>query len=457
VLGDRRDSLRSRLAPLGRRPLLTGALIVVAALALRVAVVAHEPYTPVNDARSYLILGSQVARLGDYGPRDGGAAGTIGPTAYFAPGYPYLLAALDRATGRLGDPLADAQAARYLQAGIGTLLVVTIGLLAEELLGTELGLVALALAAIDPALIELSSVIVVETLFTLLEVAAMVVLLRARRAREPSRLAILAGVLGGLTALTHPDGLAVLLGLMIGAAGLPCVLGRRPVAAPALILIAGLVTIAPWIVRNAVELHSFVPISDESGVTLAGTYNPTSAHATDPPWKWIFFESIPADRQIAREAPRLTETALDSKLEGRALRYIARHPAAPLEVAGDNTLRLLELEGSRAWKASAASVGLPIALARIGVYGFWILGVLALIGLLSPWRRLVPGWMWATFGMLWLISVLVNAETPRFRQPLEPLILVLAACGLAAIAGARPRLGRKAQRDRLTGRSASPA
>jgi hypothetical protein len=38
--------------------------------------------------------------------------------------------------------------------------------------------------------------------------------------------------------------------------------------------------------------------------------------------------------------------------------------------------------------------------------------------------------------LLFAISVvLVNVETPRFREPVEPFLIMLAACALAAAAG----------------------
>jgi len=35
--------------------------------------------------------------------------------------------------------------------------------------------------------------------------------------------------------------------------------------------------VAPWTIRNAVVMHALIPVSDETGGTLAGTYNPVSA------------------------------------------------------------------------------------------------------------------------------------------------------------------------------------
>ena len=186
---------------------------------------------------------------------------------------------------------------------------------------------------------------------------------------------------------------------------------------------------------DAVELHTFVPITDEAGIMLAGTYNPVSAAAQHPPWKWRFYGFVAAERPIARIAPSLTEPQLDARLERKVLDYVGAHPLAPLEIAADNTLRLLELEGSAAWRASAASIGIPLGFARIAVVSLWVLALLAAAGLFARPVGSLPRWLCGVPALLWLSVVLVNAETPRFREPLEPFLVMLAACGLASIAG----------------------
>jgi hypothetical protein len=103
-------------------------------------------------------------------------------------------------------------------------------------------------------------------------------------------------------------------------------------------------------------------------------------------------------------------------------------------VAFDNTLRLLELEGTRAQAYSARSVGLKYGEARVAAYCFWVLLILAIGGLFTRAVRTVPRWLWLVPLLMWLSVVLVNAETPRFREPLEPFVIMSAACALVALA-----------------------
>ncbi len=418
-----------------RRPLLSVALLLALALALRIGEVQRTAYTPTGDAGSYVKLGGEVARLGDYSPRDLGAGGTIGPSAYFPPAYPYLLAAVDRLTGHSDAPASASaiHADRVLSALIGTVVVAFVGLVATELFGTQIALLALAIAAVYPVLIALSAVLVAENLLTAFELAAVYAALRVRRARDPLRWLVACGVLTGLAALTHVNAILLLVPLAFAVRGAAPALGRRFLWAPALLVGVAALTISPWLIRDAVELHGFVPISDESGITLRGTYNPTSATSTDPPWRWRLYLQIPADRKLARQAQSMTELALDHRLESRALSYIADHPAAPFDVALDNTLRLAELQGRTAWRISAASIGIPLGVAGVGVISFWVLALLAVAGALTRVGRRIPGPLWGVAFVMWTTAAFVNGETPRFREPLEPFVILLVACAIAAL------------------------
>lgn len=405
------------------------AALLALALAVRIAEVQRTPYRPIGDARSYLQLASQIAHTGDYSSKDAGAGGSQGPTAYFAPGYPYLLAAVDELDGHTTAASAAVEPDRVTGALIGTLIVLLIGLIALECFGASIALIALAIAAVYPALVELSALLVAENLLVAFELAAVWTALRAQRSHSGGW-PLAAGILVGLAALTHTNGTLLALPLGFALTSLPGY-GRPRNTGAAMMLCAIALTIAPWVLRDAAVTHSFVPISDESGITLAGTYNPTSAGATNPPYEWRDYRDVPADRDIAVQARDLTETQLDSRLLSRALSYIVSHPLAPLRAGLDNTLRLLELEGSRAWRASAASTGIDAGTARIGVIGFWLLGALALAGAFTRLPREAPRWLWAVPLLMTLSVVFVNAGTPRFREPIDPFLILLAACALA--------------------------
>lgn len=432
--GDRRHSLTRIL-------LVAGILIV--ALALRVAYVESTSYKAVNDAGTYNRFASTIAQHGDYITGDGpgtGTGGSRGPTAYFPPAFPYALAVVDLIDGHSsggktalhGERIADAV---FSTAGVGLL-----GLVALEAFGAPVGLAALALGAIYPVSIELSGTIVAENLLVVFELAAVWTALRARRAsgRQAGRAwtpwgwVAATGVLTGLGTLAHENAIFTLIPLAVALAA--AVGGRAPrrLAAVGLLAATTAAMIVPWTIRNAVELHHFVPVSDETGVTLRGAYNPASAAFAPLPYKWRFFWQIPSDRDVRAHAGRYTEVQLSDVLQHRAMHYISDHPSAPLSAGWHNLRRMFELEGSYAWHASAAAIGLHVGTARVGVISFWVLCALAIAGLFTRAVRAGPKWIWAIPVLYALTVVFFNVETPRFRAPIDPFIVLLAACAVAA-------------------------
>jgi 4-amino-4-deoxy-L-arabinose transferase-like glycosyltransferase len=427
-----------------RRPTRTSliaAALLIAALAVRVADVESTSYRPINDAGSYLTLASEIARTGGYSTSHlpgSGAGGTRGPSAYFAPGFPYYLAAVDLISGNRTRRGGAIHPARISQAVLGTITVGLVGLVAFELFGGTVTLIALALAAIYPVLVELSAVLVAENLMTALILAATWTGLRARRSAHPYRWIGAGGVLAGLATLTHVNSLLVIAPLAFAAWR-----ARRGWIAPALLLAATLLTITPWIVRNAVTMHRFVFVTDETGITLRGTYNSASAAYRPAPYKWRIFYGIPGERPLVKQESRLTEPQLSARLERQAFHYIGTHPFSPLAAAYHNSLRLLELEGAFAWRASAHAQGIPRGLANAGVICFWLLCALALAGAFTHRVRAAPPWVWVIPLLMWISAALINAETPRFREPVEPFLILSAACALAAVGLARAPVGRE--------------
>ena len=415
------------------------AAILIGALALRVGEVQGTSYTPRNDAGSYLTLASYIARTGDYSLRrspGSGAGGTRGPSAYYSPGFPYFLALVDIIDGHKTRRGGAIHPARISQAVLGTITVALVGLVALELFGEVAGLIALIMAAIYPVLIELSVTLVAENLLTALVLASVYAALRVRRARSARTASMWVagtGLLTGLATLTHENGIALLIPLI------PAVwIGRprlrpRALAAPALLIAATLLMILPWTIRNAVVMHHFIPVSDETGITLVGTYNVASAANPQFEYKWRIFYGIPGERSLIRQAPTLTEPQIGARLENQALHYISAHPLSPLVVAYHNTLRMFEVRGTFAWQASATAISLSRSVAWRGIVSFWILCLLALAGAFTRLARSAPKWVWAVPLLLALSVVVVNVETPRFREPVDPFLILLAAAGVATL------------------------
>ena len=398
------------------RPLLrspAAAAVLAGALAVRLAVVRLTPgYVPHHDDHSYLAYAVAIDRTGGLPVRTHG--GVDVPTAYRAPGFPALLAAVRAVAGPELGPL------RVAQAFVGVALVALVGLVAAQLWGRRAGLAALALAAVSPPLVLFGTSLVSEPLDAALETAAMAAALRARQERRhPLPWALAAGALGGAAALTRPAGLVVLLALALVALPRSRAGPARLVAAAAVVL-AGVAVVTPWTVRNARVLHAFVPVSTEAGNTLAGTYNVVAAR--DPIWPWGWHDPRATGLYRAeRAAHRFDEPATDAALRAAALRYVAAHPSAPLEVALHDGARLAGL-APRAWsRLSLGTVSLVLGggvqdLLRAGLV---LTTLLAAAGVAAARRRAPPAGWWMAGALVLAAAALVNGEQ-RFAVPCSP-------------------------------------
>lgn len=450
-----------------RTLILVVALVVVGALARVAFVVATPDYAPQTDSRDYLRLAGAIARTGAYprrqvwisqrdcAPVSGfprtpcvarpGAPGAHLVTkgdAYRPPAYPYALALPALLARWVGDGLV---LARWFQVLIGLIVVGLVGLLGWMLWGRRVGLIALGLGAVYIPLVLVSGVVISEPLYTALMLGAICAVLRWRSHGGLPMLAA-AGTLAGLTALTRENGVIVLVGVAALA-----VTGRNSrgwlhrLRAPVLVMAVGMLTIAPWTIRNAVVMGGFLPISDESGPTLVGTYNPLSQANRSEPGSWTGRVSrLPMYREVFLEAPAHSQITLDSIMRHDAITYAVDHPAYIGTVFWQNTLRLLELHGTARIRWGAGTIGLPPGAAVDGAIMFYCVALLALAGVVIPSTRRAPRALWIIPALQFLTTVLANAETPRFRTPLEPFILLLAALSLDYVSTlAQPRLSRR--------------
>jgi 4-amino-4-deoxy-L-arabinose transferase-like glycosyltransferase len=360
--------------------------------------------------------------------------GGPGPSAFRPPLYPVVLSAVYLVTDTT-DESERWLAARLEQALIGTLVVALIALIAFQLWGRRPALIAAGIAAIYPPLIHAGTSLLTEPLFTALVLGAIAALLRYRLTDERRRWIAVAGLCAGLAALTRGNGLAVVLALAIGAWTLRPRMSLRALAGPVIVVGCAALVVVPWTVRNAVVMDAFVPVTDQTGVAIGGQYNDI-AKAND--WSWVGPWIVPAYRSLYK-GPPLGEAELGKKLTDRGIDYALDHPGAVPAVAFHNTLRLLSLHDPVAFeRSSAAQVGESSGLAQASVYAFWVLGLVAIAGAFTPAARRVPGFVWLLVALL-VLSIVFVAGSGRYRAPLEPIVVLLAAAAVDWALSSRAR------------------
>jgi hypothetical protein len=330
----------------------------------------------------------------------------------------------------------------------------------------RMALAAMGLAAVYPPLVLAGGSLLSESLSLPLEIgsllAAWVAGTTGGRGWRPLRWCGLTGLLCGLDVLCRPDSIVLLVPTVLLVSWSSRALWREALLRAAVVVgVAGL-TVTPWLVRDALAMGRFVPVTTQAGLVASGTYNDTAAHDPDHPAAWRPTNLVPEYRPLLRG----TEIQEESALRSAALHYIRTHPGYPLRAAGWNLLRLFDLTGLSDPRASWGANGFSSGVAALDAYGLVALAVLGLYGAArlvvngarrrrgvegpalhgavvdgpaagvlpgatvvpespAPW----PGVVWLAPVLLLLVTIPVLGES-RLRVGLDPFLVLLVARGL---------------------------
>jgi hypothetical protein len=389
---------------------LAPAAVVAIALAVRMVVMLPRLGVPPKDPDNYLPLARAVAA-------GQGLTWKGRPTAFRPPLYPCLLAPALRLSG--ARPVWGIFG---LHLGLAAGTVAATALAARRWgLGRGPARLAAAIVACDPVLVVQAASVMTETL------AACLVALALAAVADPRgrRAAVLGGIGFGLAALCRPS-LLPAAGLTAAGLLLP---GRGPVrerlAQALLFILATTSTLAPWAVRNLVQLGEPVWTTTHGGYTLALANNVEYYQDVlhGPPGAvWSGPRQAEWAEHVHLAYGGLPEPVADRALRREALELIARRPSDFL-------------------RASAARLGRFWGLAPSGaVYPRW-LRILTATWTLPLWLALAAGlargdaWrpprLAAPAFLLGLTAVHAVFWTDlRMRAPLVPAIALLAAAGL---------------------------
>jgi hypothetical protein len=292
------------------------------------------------------------------------------------------------------------------------------------------------LAAVHPLLVFFSGYVMTESLFA---VALLLALLASVAwIKQPGgRRAFWGGVLWGAAALTRPTALPLALAVAVwawGPLGLALAPGERR-RQLALLLLGLVLTISPWTLRNAAALHAFVPLTTGGGRSLLDANNPVVwddderrggaiAVLTTEPWATRFrgLSEVDVDRHAGREAiaflrGRVKDWPRNAFAKfARYWRWTALTPSTGTWASGAGLAsRLQRLDPLLPWSVL-----------------FFPLFAWGLARTLRGTRRhfqLLPLWIVAAS----TLGTLVYWGALRLRVPVEPLVTLYAAAGIADI------------------------
>ncbi|HEX7320240.1 MAG TPA: tetratricopeptide repeat protein [bacterium] len=412
---------------LSRRVLYLMALVFVAAFAVRLVYlteISRAPYfdDPAGDSRVLLDQALDILK-----------GHLLGEGVYFysSPPYPYFIAAVLALAGRSFFILG------LIQIVIGSLNCLLIFMLAWKVTDGRTGYALIAgILSVLYGLLVFFDADMLMIFVTLVFVDLCLLFLTAYDRSSRGWHALAAGACLGAAALDRTN---ILLFLPVA---LWFVAGRFSTKLsawkwkPAILLLAGAIgLILPFTVRNALKGHDFMLVSSNAGVNLFIGNNPQAVGAFYlPPGSGLSNYDLGGSASAAAEAQTgraLKPSGVSSFWASKAFSFILHHPG--------RALGLLWRKITLFWNSYEIPNNLDFYFIRahyapvlkITLIGFWLIGPLALTGILM---RIVRGLKTAeklllAFLITYMLSVVVFFVTERYRVPVVPVLIVFTVLG----------------------------
>lgn len=362
---------------------------------------------------------------------------------YQAPLYPYFLGALYTLAGR------DLLTVRVVQAVIGSAACALLALAGSRWFSPRVGIAAGTGLALYAPIIFADALIQKTVLDVSLMCAALWLAGIAAERQADRRVWLALGAAVGLLSLTRENSLAII-GAILAWLLLRRHADRQRLAQAAIFLVGLAMVLAPVATRNAIVGGEFQLTTSQFGSNF---YIGNHARADGSYVSLRFGRGDPEyERQDATE---LAERALGRTLSPgevsaywtrRAIEYIRAQPAdwgalmARKAALLANATEIIDTESQQTHAESSIVLTVLGPVAHVGV-----LAPLALLGVCLTWARRrelsLLYWMLGAYA----VSVVLFFVVARYRYPLVPFLMLLAA---AAVVGAR-RFFRESGRARL--------
>jgi hypothetical protein len=356
-----------------------------------------------------------------------------GPTAWTTPVYPYLLAGIFRLYGAY--TFQSFVAAVGLNITFSALTCVPVFYVGKRLGGIGAGAGAAWLWALFPNAIILSFQSVSDAaLSALLAATILWATLELSNSPGSTRDAWAYGLLWGFTLMANPTLLAVFPLLLFWLAwrdaqrspiGAAKPIGARLIAKPAMVAAIALLCCVPWTIRNYYQMHAFVPLRSVFGLQLWLGNNDRG------PAQWPGrFHPIDNSSERALYESQGEIVYMHEKMD-EALVFIRSHP---LQTAHSIAARI-----AATWTAETSTGAMPHPIRDFlrapgfwpGYVLLWNLGIpiAALAGLIAlARRRNENAFPVAVYPLIFPVTYYFTLVQPRYRLPVDPVLMILAAC-----------------------------
>jgi hypothetical protein len=390
----------------------TTSIILAAALIARLIVLAVVVTTYPRDwlynrgIEMGLLANSLIHGLGYSSP----FGGTTGPTAFIAPGYPTLVAAIFLIFGAYTFP--SAIAIMVLQILVSVLTVWLIVLVARETLDAPTANLGGAFWAISLPLLWIPTIFWETSISACVFPATIALALRCRR--TPTVAAwVLLGAFCALASLINPALLPSLLAIMGWTAVHTFKVTRT---APILGFLALLLVFSPWPIRNAYRFHAFIPTRTTVGFELWMGNRPGA--------NGFLNESLFPMYNKQELAGYISEgeLAYTNSKTTQAVAYIRAQPAAFLKLTARRFVRF--------WTGTGNLNGSPVyAIHALLTTGFGLAGLVLLYR-----RRRDLATLFALPLLLFPLPYYITHAEFRYRLNIDPILTILAAYAVTQLA-----------------------
>ena len=417
----------ARLITTLRRVLSSVGFIVVVAFAIRTGFVCYFFITAAQRAvRDNLAFGYEAGAVAAAIAQGRGFSSPLrmvqtGPTVWFTPIYPYILAGIFKLFGVFS--YTSNIVIRLLDNVFSAFTCWPIYAIGQKAFGKRVAIVSAWIWVFFPLSLFFSTIWIWDTALTALIFSLIIVATFYVRGSERLVRWIGYGALWALGAMVNPGVLSALPPLAIWAIW-PLrkhfAIASRLTVAASLVFIVG---IMPWTIRNYVVFHKFIPFRSNFALELWLGNNPAVPNSWSP---WLHPDDDPAE---AAKYARMTEIPYMQEKQQEAIRFIRTNPLDTL----DFTLHRF----SNCWLGMDESPAgiwnhLPLQ-TKLIVLGSCLFPLLSLLGLLFAHREQNEAALPLALVMLFfpLVFYITHAST-RYRHPMDPVMLVLAVYGLVS-------------------------
>jgi 4-amino-4-deoxy-L-arabinose transferase-like glycosyltransferase len=401
--------------------------IVLVALILRLAVITVGHTYRITPRRDHFQFGWEMGRLarsialgrGFSSPTDLES----GPSAWTAPVYPYILAGVFKVFGIYTH--ASAWIILAFNSIFDSLTCWTLYLIAGRMYGAWVARGTAWTWAVFPYLIYWPVRVVWEQCFTTFFLT--VVLLFTIRMAEGSRRWnwVIYGLLWGLILLTNTT-LVILLPFLL--AWLLWKAHPRPFSGAAVAITIIVLCAVPWTLRNYHQFHKFILIRDNLPLEMHEANNNASIGL------WTRNEHPGNDPASMRRFQELGEIRFMDEKNAQVQQFIRENPG-----------RFLLFTLKRVWYFWAA----PPQATIVAGYDLWVArhvqfllaALFAFAGLVLTFlRNSSYRWLLAPFLLIYPLPYYIVNPFPRYKHPIEPIMLILTVYVLWEAKGVRIEL-----------------